>query len=86
MRSAITRSNHLYDLTRRERSVQTRQVVEANERIQARLGVRPEGFRAPGYTMNDQLMSVLHEAGFSYDSSVFPCPAYYAAKAAALLA
>ena len=77
--------DHLYDLTRRERSVQTRQVVEANERIQARLGVRPKGFRAPGYTMNDQLMSVLHASGFSYDSSVFPCPAYYAAKAAALL-
>ena len=77
--------DHWYDLTRRERSVQTRQVVEANDRIQARLGIRPEGFRAPGYTMNDQLMSVLREAGFSYDSSVFPCPAYYAAKAATLL-
>jgi hypothetical protein len=77
--------DHLYDLTRRERSEQTLQVVEANSRIQALLGVRPEGFRAPGYTMSDSLMAVLREAGFSYDSSVFPCPAYYAAKAVALL-
>jgi len=77
--------DHWYDLTLRERSVQTRQLVEANDRILARLGVRPEGFRAPGYTMNDQLMSVLRETGFSYDSSVFPCPPYYAAKAATLL-
>ena len=77
--------DHLYDLTRRERSEQTLQVVEASTRIQARLGVRPQGFRAPGYTMSDSLMTVLREAGLSYDSSVFPCPAYYAAKAAALL-
>lgn len=77
--------DHLYDLTRRERSEQIRQVVEASSQIQALLGVRPEGFRAPGYTVSDSLMAVLGEAGFSYDSSVFPCPAYYAAKAATLL-
>jgi hypothetical protein len=77
--------DHLYDLTRRTQSEQTLQVVEANNRIQALLGVRPQGFRAPGYTMSDGLMTVLHEAGFSYDSSVFPCPTYYTAKAAALL-
>lgn len=77
--------DHLYDLTRRELSEQTNQVVAANDRIQALLGVRPVGFRAPGYTMSNSLMTVLREAGFSYDSSVFPCPAYYAAKAAALL-
>ncbi|HKO48363.1 MAG TPA: polysaccharide deacetylase family protein [Polyangiaceae bacterium] len=77
--------DHLYDLTRRERSVQALQIVEANRRIQAQLGFRPLGFRAPGYTMSDTLMGVLAEAGLSYDSSVFPCPTYYAAKAAALL-
>ena len=77
--------DHLYDLTRRERAEQTRQVVEANRRIHALLGVRPKGFRAPGYTMSDTLVGVLSEAGLSYDSSVFPCPAYYAAKAATLL-
>ena len=77
--------DHLYDLTRREQSEQTHQVVEASGRIQALLGVRPQGFRAPGYTMSDRLTTVLREAGFSYDSSVFPCPTYYAAKAAAKL-
>lgn len=77
--------DHRYDLTRRAPSEQTQQVVQASDRIQAVLGVRPQGFRAPGYTMNDHLMALLREAGFSYDSSVFPCPAYYAAKAAVLL-
>jgi len=77
--------DHWYDLTKREAGEQSRQVVEANQRIKALLGVRPRGFRAPGYTMSDRLMGVLREAGFSYDSSVFPCPPYYAAKAATLL-
>jgi hypothetical protein len=77
--------DHLYDLTRRERAVQEVQVQEASRRIETLLGVRPTGFRAPGYTMSDSLMSVLREAEFSYDSSVFPCPAYYSAKAASLL-
>lgn len=76
--------DHLYDLTRRERRVQAFQVVEASRRIEALLGVQPSGFRAPGYTMSDTLMRVLREAEFAYDSSVFPCPAYYAAKAASL--
>jgi peptidoglycan-N-acetylglucosamine deacetylase len=77
--------DHLYDLTRRPQSEQIVQVVEANRRMEALLGVEPTGFRAPGYTMTDTLMTVLREAGFSYDSSVFPCPAYYGAKAATLL-
>jgi hypothetical protein len=77
--------DHFYDLTRREPSEQRHQVVEASNRIEALLAVRPLGFRAPGYTMSDRLMTVLREVGFSYDSSVFPCPAYYAAKAATVL-
>jgi len=77
--------DHLYDLTRHNQAVQTAQVVQANSRIRTLLGVQPSGFRAPGYTMSDALMGVLQDAGFSYDSSVFPCPAYYAAKATSLL-
>jgi len=77
--------DHLYDLSRREPAVQTLQVVEASRLIKNHLGVAPTGFRAPGYTVSDSLIAVLREAGFNYDSSVFPCPAYYAAKAASLL-
>lgn len=77
--------DHCYDLTRRPRVEQLRQVVEANEQLQALLDVRPQGFRAPGYTMTDQLAGVLREAELRYDSSVFPCPAYYAAKTASIV-
>ena len=77
--------DHLYDLTRQRPHEQSRQVAEANSQIHRLLGVKPVGFRAPGYTTSDALMVVLRELGFSYDSSVFSSPAYYAAKAAALL-
>ena len=77
--------DHLYDLTRRDAREQEHQVVAANMRIKALLGVQPTGFRAPGYTVTDGLMRVVRDCGLEYDSSVFPCPPYYAAKAAVRL-
>ena len=77
--------DHLYDLTRRVQPEQERQVDEANARLKAALGVTPNGFRAPGYTVTDELLSVVRDCGLKYDSSVFPCPPYFAAKAARLV-
>ncbi|MGC4094716.1 MAG: polysaccharide deacetylase family protein [Polyangiaceae bacterium] len=76
--------DHLYDLTRRSPEEQREQVGGALALFESHLGIRPKGFRAPGYTVSDHLLRIVAEAGHSYDSSVFPCPAYYAAKAAAL--
>jgi len=76
--------DHLYDLARRSRAEQREQVAGALDLFERHLGIRPAGFRAPGYTVSDQLLEVVAEAGHSYDSSVFPCPSYYAAKAATL--
>jgi peptidoglycan/xylan/chitin deacetylase (PgdA/CDA1 family) len=76
--------DHLYDLTRRSRPEMIEQVSAASRAIAAAIGGEPRGFRAPGYTINDSLASVLSELGFAYDSSVFPCPAYYLAKSAAI--
>jgi peptidoglycan/xylan/chitin deacetylase (PgdA/CDA1 family) len=75
---------HLYDLTRRERSVQVSEVRGGADAIEDAVGVRPVGFRAPGYTITDTLVEVLRSEGVEYDSSVFPCPPYYLAKSAAL--
>lgn len=76
--------DHPYALTRLSDRALVRQVREANERIGAALGVRPEGFRAPGYAVDERLLGAIAVAGLRYDSSVFPCPAYYAAKLGAL--
>ena len=76
--------DHRYDLVRLGRSEMRRQVEEGAKAIERAAGARPVGFRAPGYTMTDDLIDVLGDLGFVYDSSVFPCPAYWAAKAAAI--
>ncbi len=74
--------DHLYDLSRRDRATIRAQVEGGARRLEESTGVRPVGFRAPGYTLSDDLLDVLEDAGVLYDSSVFPCPSYYAAKAA----
>lgn len=76
--------NHFYDLTRRSESEQRREVEGGMDAIEAAVGERPVGFRAPGYTIDDRLFRVLEASGVQYDSSVFPCPAYYFAKGTAL--
>lgn len=76
--------DHLYDLTRRSREEMRRQVESGRKVLEAATGASVRGFRAPGYTVTDELFKVLAELGVAYDSSVFPCPPYYAAKALAL--
>jgi len=76
--------HHRYDLTRLPRAVMRAEVTEAAEVIGRAQGWAPVGFRAPGYTFNDTLLDVLGETGVRYDSSVFPCPAYWSAKTAAI--
>lgn len=73
--------HHYYDLTRRSEAVQRAEIEGAAAVIEDVVGVRPVGFRAPGYTVSDSLLRVVQESGALYDSSVFPCPSYYAAKA-----
>lgn len=76
--------DHLYDLTRRDRATIRDQIEDGARLLEDATGKRPQGFRAPGYTITDEVFDVLAELGVAYDSSVFPCPAYYGAKAAAL--
>lgn len=76
--------HHRYDLTRLPRDTMRAEVLDGAAAIARVQGHAPLGFRAPGYTFNDPLLDVLAEAGVAYDSSVFPCPAYWSAKTAAI--
>jgi peptidoglycan/xylan/chitin deacetylase (PgdA/CDA1 family) len=76
--------HHHYDLTRRQLHEVRREIEDGAAAIQAATGVRPRGFRAPGYTIDDDVFEVLEDLGVAWDSSVFPCPSYYAAKATAI--
>jgi hypothetical protein len=75
---------HRYDLTRMPEHEMRADVARGIEAIERAVGQRPRGFRAPGYTFTDTLSRVLQELEVGYDSSVFPCPAYYAPKLLAL--
>jgi len=77
--------SHHYDLVRRDRQELVREVAGGSDALLRATGTRPSGFRAPGYNVTDELVGVLAELGVAYDSSVFPSPAYYAAKAAKLV-
>jgi len=94
LRDAVKRGNgvgnhtqsHLYDLTRRDSAEVAKEVELGADAIEKATGVRPRGFRAPGYTITDAVFTVLRGLGVGYDSSVFPCPTYMAAKDAAIAA
>jgi hypothetical protein len=77
--------HHYYDLTKRSRVEMLNEVGTVSLRLAAITGERAFGFRAPGYRMTDELLTVLNETNVLYDSSVFPCPTYWAAKAVVLL-
>lgn len=76
--------DHLYDLTRQDAATIGTQVDRATDAIESATGSAPVGFRAPGYTINAAVFEHLQARGYAYDSSVFPCPAYYGAKSLAL--
>jgi len=76
--------DHRYDLVRLGRTEIRSQIERGRQSILDATGERPTGFRAPGYTITDEVFEVLAELGVAYDSSVFPCPAYWGAKTAAI--
>ena len=76
--------DHRYDLVRLGRDEIARQIAEGARVIHEASGQQPVGFRAPGYTITDEVFEVLADLGVSYDASVFPCPTYFAAKTAAI--
>jgi hypothetical protein len=49
-------------------------------------GSHVRGFRAPGYDLSPPMLDTLARLGYRYDSSVFPAPGYYAAKAVVMTA
>jgi peptidoglycan-N-acetylglucosamine deacetylase len=78
--------NHRYDLTAQPDTAVKAEIAEGGEAIAKNVGVAPRGFRAPGYNVTRAVTAALAELGYAYDSSVLPCPVYFAARAAAIAA
>ena len=76
--------SHRHDLSLLGPEEMVREIQGGSDAIEAAVGTRPIGFRAPGYNFSDRLGAVLPSCGIEYDSSVFPCPYYYAARVGAV--
>jgi hypothetical protein len=48
------------------------ELARAEDAIEGATGVRPDGFRGPGYSFSPTLLSVLARRGYRYDCSTFP--------------
>ncbi|GAC1600783.1 MAG: polysaccharide deacetylase family protein [Myxococcales bacterium] len=75
---------HDYALSRRDPASIEQDLARCDAVLEAAVGQRPRGFRAPGYTLSGPLLAAVRARGYLYDSSLLPSPAYYAAKAVAL--
>ncbi len=45
---------------------------QAEEAIEAATGVRPRGFRGPGFSLSEDTLETLLRRGYDYDATVFP--------------
>jgi peptidoglycan/xylan/chitin deacetylase (PgdA/CDA1 family) len=77
---------HPYDLVRLDRDLIAEQIDRAHAALADTSGQPPVGFRAPGYEITAQVIELLCERGYRYDSSAFPSAPYYVLKAAVMAA
>jgi hypothetical protein len=75
---------HPYDLVARAPGVLHEEIARTHDRLGELLGRAPAGFRAPGYNVTPGLFAALAEQGYRYDSSLFPSPPYFLAKASVM--
>lgn len=73
--------SHPYEMARLDGARVEHEIAECERVLRDITGATPVGFRAPGYDISPIMMSTLARRGYHYDSSIFPAPGYYAAKA-----
>jgi hypothetical protein len=78
--------SHPYELARLGAPETADEIDLCDRVLRAITGAPVRGFRAPGYDLSPVMLDVLARRGYRYDSSVFPAPAYYAAKAVVMAA
>ena len=79
--------SHPYDLARMSPDEIDDEIASCDRVLRAIMtGAAPRGFRAPGYDLSPAMLDSLAKRGYRYDSSIFPAPGYYAAKAAVMAA
>ena len=75
---------HPYDFTRMSHDDIAAELDTSYEVLSEIRSSPVSGFRAPGYNMTPEIFEILENRGYLYDSSIFPSPPYYIAKALVL--
>lgn len=75
--------SHDYALSTGTRAQIEGDLVRCEEAL-GTVGVKPLGFRAPGYTLSPSLLQAVAARGYEYDSSTFPATPYFLAKGAVM--
>ena len=75
---------HPYDLARLPAPRLAMEIERAHQVLGETTGTAPVGFRAPGYGVSGAVFEELARLGYRYDSSIFPAPGYWLAKAAVM--
>jgi len=68
---------HLDGLAEYPYKVKEKEVLETDKILSDITGKKICGFRAPGYSVDEEILDILEENGYLYDSSMFPsyfCP------------
>jgi hypothetical protein len=76
--------SHPYELARLSAAETSAEVDACDRVLRAITGTPTRGFRAPGYDLSPAMLDHLAQRGYRYDSSLFPAPGYYLAKAAVM--
>jgi len=76
--------SHPYELARLAPAEAFAELDGCDRVLRAITGKPTRGFRAPGYDLSPAMLDCLARRGYRYDSSLFPAPGYYAAKAAVM--
>jgi hypothetical protein len=64
------------NLLRLRSGERAREIAESKAILEDALGVPVEGFRAPGYAIDEEALRLIGAAGYAYDSSVFPTKSF----------
>ncbi len=78
--------SHPYELARLAPADIEREIGECDRVLRAITRIGTRGFRAPGYDVSGPVLDALARRAYRYDSSIFPAPGYYVAKAAVMTA
>ncbi len=64
--------NHLPDFANLSSKVQRQEIIQAHDLLKAIIQKDPVGFRAPMFSINEQVISLLENFGYKYDASIIP--------------